>query len=82
MAPPRTCPPGVPHLSGDASDPERQRAAQTLDDAVLVLAHKHPEVTLQRETAEGRARDSLLDASAGSHLLVVGARRRHGTVGM
>lgn len=74
--------PGVPHLSGDASDPERQQATRTLDDAVLVLAHKHPEVTVQRETAEGRARDFLLDASAASDLLVVGARRRHGTVGM
>ncbi|CAG7646373.1 universal stress protein [Actinacidiphila bryophytorum] len=75
--------PGVPHLSGDASDPERQRASRTLDDAVLTLAEKYPEVTLHKETPEGRARDFLLDASAASDLLVVGARRRrHGSVGM
>lgn len=74
--------PGVPHLSGDASDPERQQASRTLDDAVVTLARKYSDVTLQRETAEGRARDFLLDASAASDLLVVGARRRHGAVGM
>lgn len=74
--------PGVPHLSGDASDPERQQATRTLDEAVLTLAQKYPDVTLQRETAEGRARDFLLDASAKSDLLVVGARRRSSSVGM
>lgn len=74
--------PGAGHPAGDASHPQRHDAERALGDAVLSVARDYPKVTVRRETVEGRARDALLDASARSDLLVVGARRRHGTVGM
>ncbi|WP_225848815.1 universal stress protein [Streptomyces sp. HPF1205] len=73
---------GTGHLTGDASDPHRHDAERALGDALLSVAHDYPKVTVRRETVEGRARDALLDASARSDLLVVGAHRRHGNVGM
>ncbi|CAG7613950.1 universal stress protein [Actinacidiphila bryophytorum] len=74
--------PGTGHLAADASDPQKHDAEQALGDALRTVAQKYPQVTVHGEAVEGRARNALLDASARSDLLVVGARRRSGSVGM
>jgi nucleotide-binding universal stress UspA family protein len=68
--------------AAEASERERENTEWALDGVLLTVARDYPKVTVRREAAEGRARNALLDASARSDLLVVGARRRHGSVGM
>lgn len=77
--------PGAPDVPAGADDdwpPEERRAARELDQALVIASRDHPKVTVRRRTPEGPARASLLAAAEGSELLVVGARRRHGSVGM
>ncbi|MFG1807404.1 universal stress protein [Streptomyces sp. NPDC049040] len=74
--------PGVQRMNGDSSDPEEQSAERTLGDALAGASRNHPGVLVRQETAEGHTRSALLDASAASDLLVVGAHRRHGAVGL
>lgn len=71
--------PGAPD---DGPEQHRAAARAALDDALAAAAGTCPKVVVQRETPEGPARDALLDASSGSDLLVVGARRRQGRLGM
>ncbi|MFD1659254.1 universal stress protein [Streptomyces caeni] len=68
-----------PQLAGEPARLHEQRAVQTLDAA---LRDVPPDVDLHRRTVEGPARTILLDASADADLLVVGARRRPGHVGL
>jgi nucleotide-binding universal stress UspA family protein len=63
-------------------DPDAAEAARVLDDAVGAVRADHPEVALHTGAAEGRARTLLLEASASSDLLVVGARHRDGRPGL
>ena len=72
--PPPDAPPG--------GDPEAAEAARVLDDAVGAVREGYPEVAVHTGTAEARARTLLLDASASSDLLVVGARHRDGRPGL
>jgi nucleotide-binding universal stress UspA family protein len=74
--------PGTGHLTVDGSGSEAHEAGRTLDDALRNAAQEYPKVTVRKEVPEGRARSALLDASATSGLLVVGARRRRGRAGM
>jgi nucleotide-binding universal stress UspA family protein len=74
--------PGHPLLTGDPAHSQERAASQTLDAALRDTAADHPGVQLHRRTAEGSARQVLLDASATADLLVVGAERRHGHTGL
>ncbi|MGW2889886.1 universal stress protein [Streptomyces griseoruber] len=72
---------GVDHLlpTGEPAHRYEERAAEALEAA---LADVPADVELRRRTAEGPARDVLLDASRDAGLLVVGARRTHGHLGL
>ncbi|MFF9773907.1 universal stress protein [Streptomyces sp. NPDC013978] len=68
--------------AGEPAPHPEQRAAGTLDAALSDAAAAHPSVPVRRRTVEGPAHQVLLAASATADLLVVGARRRHGHVGL
>ncbi|WP_431994438.1 universal stress protein [Streptomyces griseoflavus] len=59
-----------------------ERASALLTDALRDAARDHPRVEVRRQGVEGPAHKALLDASSGADLVVVGARRRHGHVGL
>lgn len=71
-----------PLLTGDASLHFERRASEALDKALEAVVRDHPQVHLRRSTVEGPARKVLVERSAAADLLVVGARRRDGLVGM
>ncbi|TLS45346.1 universal stress protein [Streptomyces montanus] len=71
-----------PLLAGEPARLHEQRAAETLEAALNEAAAEHPSVELRRRTAEGSARNVLLDASRTADLLVVGARRPRGHFGL
>ncbi|NEB74248.1 universal stress protein [Streptomyces sp. SID14478] len=77
------CPPHEtidhPLLSVEPARLYERRAAAMLGSATR---HVPDGVDIRRVTVEGTARRVLLDASYGGGLLVVGARRRHGQVGL
>lgn len=73
--------PDPPRAAG-LPDEHQQRAEADLTKALRDPVRAHRTLTVHREVVEGRARTALLDASAASDLLVVGARRRKGHVGM
>lgn len=74
--------PGPPGLSGYALQAMQRPPAQVLDDALRGPAERYQDVPVSSEVVEGSARQALLAAAAGADLLVVGARRRHGHVGL
>ncbi|MBY8885997.1 universal stress protein [Streptomyces sp. PTM05] len=53
-----------------------------LDDALRDFAEEEADLVVNRETVEGPARKALLAAAACADLLVLGARRRAGHVGL
>lgn len=57
-------------------------ASELLDKALEAAASEHPQVRLRRSTVEGLAHKVLTERSAAADLLVVGARRRDGLVGL
>ncbi|WP_329310024.1 universal stress protein [Streptomyces sp. NBC_01262] len=74
--------PGPPGLSGYALQALRRPPAQVLADALRGPAQRYQDVPVSSEVVEGAARQALLDAASSADLLVVGARRRHGHVGL
>ncbi|CAK7283432.1 universal stress protein [Streptomyces misionensis] len=68
---------GHPPLTG-APAPAQEEAAEALEEALRDLPDG---LRAQRRTAEGPARDVLVDASRDAGLLVVGVRRRSGRFG-
>jgi nucleotide-binding universal stress UspA family protein len=74
--------PGPPGLSGYELQALRRPPAQVLADALRGPAQRYQDVPVSSEVVEGRARRALLDAASSADLLVVGARRRHGHVGL
>ncbi len=68
--------------SEDETDPHRLRAEALLDQALDPHVRAHPTLAVHRVAAEGRPRTVLLEAAVTADLLVVGARRRPGHVGM
>lgn len=64
------------------ADPGAALAARLLDGALGAVRGEYPQVTVHAGTAEARARTVLLEASASSDLLVVGARHRDGRPGL
>nr|WSX74854.1 universal stress protein [Streptomyces sp. NBC_00899] len=69
-------------LRGDASVPQVHEAGAVLDEALRAAEQQYPDVAVRHDVVEDRARTALLDAATTSDLLVVGARRRRGSVGM
>ncbi|MFF9113550.1 universal stress protein [Streptomyces sp. NPDC014805] len=60
----------------------RRPSVQVLDEALREAAERHRDVPVNSEVVEGAVRRALLDAAADTDLLVVGARWRHGHVGL
>ncbi|GGU95436.1 universal stress protein [Streptomyces litmocidini] len=71
-----------PLLSGDGGIRLAERSSGLLDKALEAAASGHPRVRLRRTTIEGPAHRVLTERSAAADLLVVGARRRDGLVGL
>ncbi|MGW6404099.1 universal stress protein [Streptomyces sp. NPDC055134] len=71
-----------PLLAGEPARLHEERAVEILESALNQFAAEYPSVELRRRTAEGPARRVLLDASTRADLLVVGARRRKGHLGL
>ncbi|WP_405809980.1 universal stress protein [Streptomyces sp. NBC_00210] len=69
-------------LTGDAAKDPEMRAATLLDEALGKVVGDHPAVRVRRTTLEGPARKVLLERSAAADLLVVGAQRRQGHLGL
>jgi nucleotide-binding universal stress UspA family protein len=75
----------VPDLPRAPSDDHRLRAERRVAEVLEAVVRAHPEfaaVTVRGEAVEGRARSVLLDAARDADLLVVGARRCKGHLGM
>ncbi|MEV0924556.1 universal stress protein [Streptomyces spongiicola] len=72
-------PGGHPLTAGVPTRQYEERAGQVLEAA---LADLPADVEVRRRTAEGHARRALVDASHRADLLVVGARRREGHLGL
>ncbi|MFI0897276.1 universal stress protein [Streptomyces sp. NPDC020983] len=70
-----------PEGGGDAGA-DRPAAERALDEALRAARREHPEVAVRASAVEAKARTPLLAASAAGDLLVVGARRRVGAVGL
>lgn len=68
--------------SDESSPPEAHMAARVLKESLDPAVQEHPKVAVSEQVPEGWARDALLEASADSDLLVVGAHHRDGTAGM
>ncbi|MFE5912538.1 universal stress protein [Streptomyces wedmorensis] len=59
-----------------------EESADLLDKALEAAVSEHPQVRLRRSSVEGPAHRVLTERSAAADLLVVGARRRDGLVGL
>ncbi|WP_328404230.1 universal stress protein [Streptomyces sp. NBC_00390] len=71
-----------PPPSGFAPEAHRRPPMQVLDDVLRGQAERYPDATVSRLVIKGTARQALLEAASGSDLLVVGARRRRGHLGL
>jgi nucleotide-binding universal stress UspA family protein len=75
--------PGPPgRLSGYALRALDRAPAQVLADALRDSTQRYQDVQVSSEVVHGPARQALLEAASEADLLVVGARRRHGHVGL
>ncbi|MEV7194234.1 universal stress protein [Streptomyces sp. NPDC093510] len=68
--------------TAELTDPHQRRALEELDEALREPLRAHDALVVRREAPEGHARAALLDAARTSDLLVVGAHRREGQLGM
>ncbi|MET7690345.1 universal stress protein [Streptomyces sp. NPDC005483] len=71
-----------PRLAEDPAHRHEERASALLDSLLEDAVADHPKVRLRRSTVEGPARKVLLARSAAADLLIVGAQRRTGHVGL
>ncbi|WP_418960891.1 universal stress protein [Streptomyces tritici] len=71
-----------PLLSGNRAIHLAEESSESLDKALEAAVTEHPRVRLRRATLEGPAHRVLTERSAAADLLVVGARRRDGLVGL
>ncbi|MER6410132.1 universal stress protein [Streptomyces humidus] len=74
--------PGPPGLSGYALQAGRRPPAQVLADKLAGPAERYRDVAVSSEVVEGSARRALLHEASRADVIVVGARRRHGHVGL
>jgi len=68
-------------LYAENFDPERD-ARQVVEGIVQTVRHEHPDLTVHTEVIEGHPAPTLIDASQGAELLVVGSRGHGAFVGM
>ncbi|MET8572645.1 universal stress protein [Streptomyces sp. NPDC004783] len=73
--------PGDRRDAANAAGAPEEQAAADLDDALREVVQERPEVDVGRRAVEGPAHRVLLEA-ADADLIVVGALRRHGHVGL
>ncbi|WBO68614.1 universal stress protein [Streptomyces camelliae] len=65
-----------------AGDAHEERAAELLDTLLEDATAEHPHVRTRRTTLEGPAGKVLVDGSAAADLVIIGARRRTGLLGL
>lgn len=68
-----------PLLAGEPARLHEEQAVEALESA---LQDAPADVRLHRRTAEGHARNALVDASRDADLLIIGAKRRHRHFGL
>ncbi|MFJ8114290.1 universal stress protein [Streptomyces sp. NPDC096132] len=73
---------GDPALAHEPVRRPEERASALLDEVLRDAVADHPAVRVRRVTAEGPAHSVLVRRSAAADLVVVGARRRHGHLGL
>ncbi|MET7479308.1 universal stress protein [Streptomyces sp. NPDC005648] len=71
-----------PGSTADRARHHEERAVTLLDAVLHDAVADHPAVRVRRHTAEGPARQVLLNRSSAADLVVIGARRRHGHFGL
>lgn len=71
-----------PHLGHGSAAIHEERAAEVLTDVLDEPQRAHPDVEVKRRVAEGPAHHVLMGASAEAGLVVLGAPRRRGHVGL
>ncbi|MFE8015121.1 universal stress protein [Streptomyces antibioticus] len=71
-----------PALAAQPARRHEERASALLDALVRDAAAAHPDVRVRRVTVEGAAHGVLVHRSAAADLVIVGARRRHGHLGL
>ncbi|MFC4469908.1 universal stress protein [Streptomyces xiangluensis] len=71
-----------PLLSGDPAHYHEEQASAVLDALLHDPMADHPGVRVRRHTVEGPARKALLHLSAAADLVIVGAQRRSGHLGL
>ncbi len=71
-----------PLIVDDAAGVREEHALALLTDALAEAVREHPGTDVNRRTVEGPAHHVLQEASTHADLLVVGARRRHGHLGL
>ncbi len=81
----------APDTADAANAPDRRVGAagapeptwpSAVDDTLLRLSRRHPDVTLERRMVSGTPAQQLCRASAGASMLVVGSRGRGGFAGL
>ncbi|MEZ7153934.1 universal stress protein [Streptomyces sp. MAD19A] len=71
-----------PLVVDEAAGVREERASALLSDALSEAVRDHPGIDVTRRTREGPAHQVLQEAATQADLLVVGARRRHGHLGL
>lgn len=79
---PGFAPAGHPLLPHESDADFEHSTGQFLDKALETAAREHPQVAVRARTAEGPAHRRLTELSAAADLLVVGAQRREGIIGL
>ncbi|MGW1024482.1 universal stress protein [Streptomyces sp. NPDC002577] len=73
---------GHPHSGDQHARLHESQASARLDEALRDAAREHPGVRVRRATIEGPARKVLVRRSAAADMLIVGAQRRPGHLGL
>ncbi|WP_198547390.1 universal stress protein [Streptomyces jeddahensis] len=73
---------GHPRSAAEHARLHENEASARLDEALREAAREHPGVRVRRATVEGPARKVLVRRSAAADLLIVGAQRRPGHLGL
>ncbi|WP_405996893.1 universal stress protein [Streptomyces sp. NBC_00829] len=71
-----------PRLISESAHVHEAQASIQLDKALSDVLSEYPTVPVRRAVVEGPARKVLLQRAAAADLVVVGARRRHGHLGL
>ncbi|MEU9188881.1 universal stress protein [Streptomyces sp. NPDC048484] len=69
-------------LAEDPAHQHERQASGQLDELLREAIAEHPGVRVRRNTVEGAARKVLLQRSAAADLVIIGAQRRHGHLGL